>query len=475
MRRHRGAIGAVATAAICMTACATAPKRPAEAPATHATAKRPNIVFIVTDDQDVRGMELMPRTLRLLAQAGTTFSSAYVSSPICAPSRASILTGRYPHNTGVHSNGEPDGGFGVFYRGGAESNTIATRLRDAGYRTALIGKYINDYPRQATGEYVPPGWDEWNATTSDAAYFDFLMNQNGSQHHFEGADAYSTDVIRDLALDFLKRMGGAREPFFLYIATIAPHFPSHPAPRHRGEFPEAKAPRVPSFNEADVSDKPRWVSDLPPLGEAQIRQIDKLYRNRLQSMLAVDELVESLVGTLQATGELDNTYIFFTSDNGFQQGEHRFQKGKGLSYEESIHVPLIVRGPKVPAGQVLGHLVSNVDLYPTWLQLAGAPEDKGVDGRSMASLLSMTAPAPEAWRQSLYSEFLENNNEELPRFWALRTERWSYAEYDGAEAELYDMRSDPYQLENLASRGGEALSSLKQRLAAMKVCAANCR
>jgi len=450
----------------------------ATTPPTPTAAVRPNIIFILTDDQDARAMPFMPRTLELLGRAGTTFTNAYVSSPLCAPSRASILTGRFPHNTGVRSNYEPDGGFGVFYRSGDERKTIATRLRDQGYQTALVGKYMNDYPQRATGEYVPPGWDEWDATTSDAAYFDFLMNRNGAQRYYRGPDAYSTDVIRDLSIEFVQKMHAAatRTPFFLYISTIAPHFPSTIAPRHQGRFAEAQAPRVPSFNEEDVSDKPQWVRGKNPLTEDQIRQLDKLYKHRLQTMLAVDELVDQLVAELAASGELDHTYIFFTSDNGFQQGEHRFSKGKGVSYDESVRVPLLVRGPGVPAGVALDHLVSNVDLLPTWLELAGGTAPPGVDGRSLAPLLRADAPPPARWRQDLLIEFLETDSEEAPRFTALRTPRWSYAEYDRGEHELYDMRADPYELDNRAAKAPDVVATLARRLEMLRQCtAASCR
>lgn len=480
MTLNRSVLWSALASVSLLAGCASAPPRPvAPAPSPVATpaSVKPNIIFILTDDQDLRSMSFMPRTQELLAHAGATFSAAYVSSPLCAPSRASILTGRFPHNTGVFSNEEPAGGFGVFYRSGAEQQTVATRLQAQGYRTALIGKYMNDYPRRATGEYVPPGWDEWNATTSDAAYYDFLMNQNGVQHHYEGPENYSTDVIRDLSLDFLRRTHDdpKRPPFFLYVSTIAPHFPAHPAARHQGEFARIEAPRVPSFNEEDVRDKPRWVREKPVLNEESVRQIDKLYRRRLQTMLAVDEMVDTLVAALSASGELAHTYIFLTSDNGFQQGEHRFGKGKGLSYDESVHVPLLVRGPGVPAGLTLDHLVSNVDFLPTWLELAGASASPGVDGRSLRPLLTAHPPAPAQWRPDLLVEFLETDSDEAPRFWALRTPQWAYAEYDGGERELYDLKADPYQLDNRAGTAPDNVAALARRLELLKHCSAtNC-
>jgi arylsulfatase A-like enzyme len=448
------------------------------APEGPAPDLRPNIVVIVADDLDAESIAGLPSLQSRLVRAGVSFPSAYVSSPLCAPSRAALLTGRYPHNTGLVSNNAPAGGFSVFHRAGLEKDTIATKLKAAGYRTAYVGKYMNGYPRGADGGYVPPGWDSWAATQGDAPYFDFIMNIDGVQRHFETKPAYySTDVIRDQALDFIRCQSETkpRSPYFLYVAPIAPHFPSVAAYRHRGRLLGARVPRVPSFDEEDVSDKPEWVRHKSRLDAEATRVVDKLYRLRGETMLAVDEMIEDLVRTLEEAGELQRTYIFFTSDNGFELGHHRHTRGKGLIYEESVRIPLMVRGPGVPAGQSLPHLVGHLDLFPTWLELARAPEAKDADGRSLAGLLGAAPPEVSKWRRDLLIEFLAADGNDAPPFFGLRTPEWSYAEYAGGERELYDMKADPHQLENRAGTAPAAVvKALSERVQALKACAGSC-
>jgi arylsulfatase A-like enzyme len=439
---------------------------------------RPNIVVIVADDLDAESIASLPRLQSRLVRAGVSFPSAYVSSPLCAPSRAALLTGRYPHNTGLVSNNAPLGGFSVFHREGLEKDTIATRLKAAGYRTAYVGKYMNEYPRGADGGYVPPGWDFWAATQGDAPYFDFIMNIDGVQRHFETKPAYySTDVIRDQALEFIRCQGEARSrvPYFLYVAPIAPHFPSVAAYRHRGALLGAKVPRVPSFDEEDIADKPAWIRGKARLDAEATRSVDKLYRLRGETMLAVDEMIEDLVRTLEETGELSRTFIFFTSDNGYELGHHRQTRGKGYMYEESVRIPLLVRGPGVPAGKTRPHLVGHLDLFPTWLELAKAPEAKDAgDGRSIAALFGEAPLDVSKWRKDLLIEFRAGDGKEAPPFFALRTPEWSYAEYPEGERELYDMRADPYQLENRAGTASEVVKKLSARVQTLKACAGNC-
>jgi N-acetylglucosamine-6-sulfatase len=435
---------------------------------------QPNIVFILTDDLDVDSIAFMPALQSLLAQGGTSFSHAYTASPICAPARAALLTGRFPHNLGVYTNTPPNGGFESFFASGAEAHTVATGLHAVGYRTALIGKYLNDYPKTADGGYIPPGWDEWAVHTGAAEYFEYFMNIDRTYKLFgTTADDYCTDVFSGLAVDFIKGAPPTRQPLFLYVGTVAPHFPAQAAPRHGAEFPGAEAPRLPSFNEADVSDKPGWVRRLSPLGPADEQFIDHLYRKRLQTLLAVDEMLQALVDALRAQGELERTYFFFSSDSGFELGEHRYSEGKGLMYEESIRVPLLVRGPGVPAGAIRDQFVSQVDLLPTWLELGQAAVPTGLDGRSFAPLLQASAPASAAGRADMLTELLATSDP--PPFYTLRNSQYAYTEYDGGESELYDMTADPYQLENLAHTAPAAtIAPLSQRLAALRHCAGNC-
>jgi arylsulfatase A-like enzyme len=436
---------------------------------------KPNIVFILTDDLDAQSVGQMPALQSLLAQGGTTFSHAYAAAPLCAPARASILTGRLPHNHDVHNNTPPDGGFESFYASGLEANTVATALHAAGYRTGLVGKYMNDYPKTADGGYIPPGWDDWAVHTGAAEYFTYFMNINRVYQLF-GTDEkdYITDVMNGLSVDFVNKNAAItpRQPFFLYIGTVAPHLPAMAAPRHGAAFPYAEVPRDPSFNEDDVSDKPGWVRRFPPLAPADVDALDHIYRKRLQTMLAVDDLLQSVVQALQATGELDRTYFFFSSDNGFEQGQHRQPNGKGLMYEESIRVPLLVHGPGVPAGVTRDQFVSHVDFLPTFVELATGQSITTVDGRSFVPLLR--AAAPTSWRTDMIVESLPPGDAPPP-YRTLRTAQWAYTEYDGGEREIYDMSADPYQLQNLGHTAADAtIAPLSQRLAALRACSANC-
>jgi arylsulfatase A-like enzyme len=480
----------------------------AEARGLAATLERPNIIVIVADDLDAASLEAMPRLKALLADQGTSFANFFVSLALCCPSRATILRGQYAHNHQVLTNRLPDGGFQRFHALGHELSTVATWLHDAGYHTVLLGKYLNGYPQGVDPAYVPPGWDEWYSPVGGNPYtnFSYRMNESGTLVSYgQREDDYLTDVLARKASDVIWRAADGGWPFFMYVATYSPHAPATPAPRHQDAFPGAAAPRPPSFNEDDLSDKPAWLRNRPPLGPRQIEQIDALYRRRLQSLQAVDELVERLVGALEATGQLSRTYLFFTSDNGFHLGQHRLPQGKNTAYEEDIHVPLLVRGPGVPAGRVIEHLAVNTDLAPTFADLAGVIAPAFVDGRSLVPLLRSDAPAPAQWRQAVLIEHFagratrrqaqEQRRRELPRerrarprrrlvrgggapaFAAIRTPQYLYVEYAIGERELYDLHADPYELSNLASAVSPALlSSLAGRLHALQHCTgAGCR
>jgi N-acetylglucosamine-6-sulfatase len=278
------------------------------------------------------------------------------------------------------------------------------------------------------------------------------------------------------ATDFIRRTAGSSTPFFLYLAPRAPHTPATPALRHEDQFAAAMAPRPPSFNEEDVSDKPGWIRSKPPLSPDQIAEIDQLYRKRLQSMLAVDEMLDAIIGALQAVGRLENTYIMFTSDNGFELGEHRVDTGKRTAYEGSIRVPLIVRGPGVPAARVIDNLAVNIDLAPTAAELAGAPVPDFVDGRSLVPLLNGSL-SPADWRRAFLVEYWPEEGDEVSKFQALRTEDGIYVEYQTGERELYELLSDPDELESRYATADPGLvAQLSARMAELRRCAgANCR
>ncbi|MFZ2423964.1 MAG: sulfatase-like hydrolase/transferase [Anaerolineae bacterium] len=462
----------------------------------------PNIVFILADDLDLDldTVTTMPHLQALLAGQGITFTHFFVNASICCPSRASLLRGQYVHNHGVYTNGPPPtGGFETFRDLGLENDTIATRLQDVGYRTALFGKYLNRYPYGSPSNYIPPGWGEWYSPSPTAPgynQFNYTLNENGTLVAYGSDPAdYLQDVLTTQALSFITRTVTSGEPFFAYFSSFSPHTPSTPAPRHTTLFTDTLAPRPPSFNELDVSDKPQWIQNLPLLTPEEVQQIDDQYRLWLQSMQAVDETIAALVETLEATGQLNNTYIFFTSDNGYHMGQHRLLPGKYLGYEEDIHVPLFVRGPQAPISQTVPYLASIVDLAPTLADIAGIEIPAYTDGRSLLPLLGGSPPA--AWRQALLFEQYVGDHHGLrdplgeppdpfdsPRFQSaplfysgLRTADLKYIEYDTGERELYNLANDPFELENLAaSADPTTLAQLAAWLSLLKGCAADtCR
>jgi arylsulfatase A-like enzyme len=420
---------------------------------------RPNLVLIVADDLD-RNLDTiasMPNLQRLLVDQGLTLSDFFVTNALCAPSRATLLRGQYTHSHEVRANQSPAGAFETFLRNGHEASTVATWLQRAGYRTMLVGKYLNGYPEGGSRTHVPPGWSEFISPIDDEAYkgFDYRMNENGRIVSYgQRSRDYLTDVLARKVEDLLRRSGGA--PFFLYLTPYAPHHPATPAPRHDRLFAGARVPRTPSFNEADVSDKPAPRSAL---AASEIEDIDALYRSRLRSMRAVDEMIGTLVQILESSGRLRDTYIFFTSDNGFHMGQHRLRPQKATPYEEDVRVPLVVRGPGVPSGKTLsGYLAGNVDLAPTLAELAGVETPHFVDGRSLAPLLRGERPAAGTWRQAFLLEQYSDEGliapsprSSQPVFVGVRTLRYKYVEYWTGVREIYDLDSDPYELGNLGS------------------------
>jgi arylsulfatase A-like enzyme len=457
------------------------------------TPELPNLILILTDDLDARLLEENLAdypNLRELAAKGTTFENAFVTDSLCCPSRATILRGQYAHNHGIVGNGWPHGGSRKFRDLGRENSTVATWLHDAGYRTVLIGKYMNEYH----GTRVPVGWDDWYAISGD--HLSTRLSENGRIVAYDPERRHLDDVLPDKAAGYVSRTADDGSPFFMWLGTTAPHAPATPSPRHEDAFPNARLPRTPSFDEEDVSDKPAWIRDNPPLDWKQIAPMDDLYRKRLQSMLSVDDMIGRLVKALKDRGELDNTYIFFTSDNGWHAGEHRLTTGKWTAYEEDIRVPLIVRGPGVPEGRTLEHLVLNNDFAPTFAELGGAEKKipEFVDGRSMVGLLGANPPPKSDWRQAFLVEAATElddtvipllSGDQLPHGWrsaprrdwgrpglqAIRTQEQLYVEYGDGERELYDLTKDPYELDNrYATADPRFLQRLEGRLAALREC-----
>lgn len=474
MTRATGTLlGSSALIAAVATSCGGGASTPSAA--TPATAAErfvpPNIVLVVADDLDMPTAAELPRLPDLMANQGLSFTRAYAAQPLCGPSRASILTGQYSHNHGVIDNEPPRQGFVAFRR--HEAQSLAPLLKSAGYRTSLVGKYINGYAWGATDAYVPPGWDDWHGhlnAIEDGRYTDYWMNHNGVVTRYGSKpEDYSVDVETKLALDFIRSSAGRPEPLFLYLAPQSPHLPARYADRFGAEFKYSMAPRVPSFNLGNVAEKPSWVRQIPLLTAADVALADNLQRFRLRSLRAVEDQLAEVLRALDETKRLENTYLFFTSDNGLLMGQQRAVARKGNAYEESIAIPLIVRGPGVPVGRTDAFAMT-IDLVPTLLELAGARPPDTVDGRSLVPFLR--GRAPSSWRTDVLID-----NYGTGHSYTLRNDAWMYNHQDTEEFELYDMRQDPYQLRNLYKKADPAvLDTLRSRTAALAACAgASCR
>lgn len=487
---------------------------------------QPNVLFVLTDDMRIDDLQYMPQVQQLIGDQGMTFDNEFDNVTLCCPARTSILRGQYSHNTGVLTNAAGNGGFETALRDNLEQATIGTAMHDAGYSTGLFGKYLNGYPDTASPSYVPPGWDSWSSSSKGNAYgeYDYTLNQNGTQVFYGNKpEDYGTDVYMRQAGDFINQTARDGKPFFAYLAVYAPHQPATPAPPDAQAFPGLQAPRDPSFNEPNVSDKPQYIRELPLLTQRQQQNIDNLYRRRAQSLQAVDRGVAGLINLLQQNGQLQNTYIIFTSDNGFHLGQHRMPAGKQTAYESDIHLPLLVRGPGVSAGAHVAALTGNIDLAPTIAALGGTAMQDDPDGRSLLPFLSGApvgspgvVPAPAGWRQAYLLEHwtdastvedrsgagqLEPDDPDqggatpgdqpeptvppsgpvapgkIPEFHGLRVAGYTYVEYTTGEKELYNLSQDPYELNNLAQSADPALlATLHQRLDALRDCAGDaCR
>lgn len=486
-----------------------------------AQAAQPNIVLIMADDLDATTSEYWERatnagkddplkkTRALLRDAGMTFTNAFAPTPICCPARSTILTGKYGHNTGVLTNGGDRGGWGTFVRNGNEANNIAVWLNNAGYRTGLIGKYLNGISDDPT--HVPPGWSDWQGFVDpglgEYIGYGYDVNENGRIVHYGWDESdYSTDVVARKSVAFINAAeANDAQPFFLYVSPTAPHLPLPPAPRHANHpYKYANPPQRPNFQEADISDKSLWLrasGDIRAAEAAVWNPVD--YRLRQGSLYALDDLVESVVNTLAARGELENTYILFISDNGYNLGAHRLIH-KMAPYEESIRVPLVIRGPGIAAGTTRSHMVLESDLAPTFAQWAGLAIPASVDGRTLLPLLGNTLPT--TWRKDFLLQYVSSgaangigaelppalwylSGMEIPTYRALREGRFKLVEYydnpdfpNVHEYELYDLQNDPYERFNLLSTligkwtWRERVDAMKSRMNALEVCAgASCR
>jgi len=461
---------------------------------------RPNLVVIMADDLDVGSLKtmidagLMPHAQRHLLDRGCAFSNSFVSNSVCCPSRATFLTGQFSHNNGVQHNGPgPNGGVMSL----DHSSTLATWLQAAGYRTGHIGKYLNLYGVSTLPTWVPPGWDDWQALIDPSTYrvYNYRLNDNGTVVTYGSDPAdYQTDVLAGRATRFIETWARQHRssPFFLVVTPLAPHVEAlpgfakaiandiwsltiRPAPRHQGSTDFIPLPQPPSFNEADVSDKPGWLQERPLLTPENVTALTRQYRDRLASLRAVDDLVGSVTAALEAAGALEQTTVLFTSDNGYFHGEHRLSQ-KMAAYEEAIRVPLVVRGQGVSGPQKVESLVLNVDLAPTLAELAGATPTRVVDGRSIVPLLRGRVP-PGGWRKRLLLEhwkpIVPREDVEIPPYGGLRAGPGDdaapnslFVRYRAGQwgtEEFYPLAADPYQLRNRADDPAESATVTVQR------------
>ncbi len=467
-----------------------------EGAALPAGATRPNIVFVLTDDLALNLVQYMPN-VRKMQQDGVTFANYFVTDSLCCPSRSSIFTGRYPHNTGIYRNVGADGGYQAFVNRGHERVTFATALTAAGYHTAMLGKYLNGYQPQRNP--AAPGWSEWDVAGNGYRGFGYDLNQNGKIVHYANRpDDYMTDVLSAVAVNFIK-LQTADTPFMIEIATFAPHAPYTPAPRDADAFGGLHAPRTAAFNAAPGPAAPKWLAGHPPLSEIDVAMIDNDFRKRAQSVQAVDAMIGALQQAVAAIGAADNTYFVFSSDNGYHMGEHRLMPGKMTAYDTDIHVPLIVTGPGVPAGRTVDEIVQNIDLCPTFTELGFAAAPPSVDGRSLAPL--MRGDKVEGWRTVALVEHrgpIRNlADPDLPdlryapriaeavrrggnptTYEAIRSATALYVEYADGEKEYHDLVADPDELRNTyASLPDDRQAALHAALDAVQTCrgAAGCQ
>jgi len=485
--------------------------------------QKPSFVVVQVDDAtldqlyaslDVGGVEVqaMPYTLSLIANRGITFNRYYVPYPLCCPSRTSLLTGRYSHNNNVRGNVPPNGGYTGFKTREAFTHNLATWLQGAGYRTIHIGKFLNGYGDEPydDGKDVPPGWSAWHSVLkadTNHYYYGYTLNNNGvldgpygdsgswdTREYGERDDFgcpsaplngkpcyYETDTFNTLAYQELTQTS-PEQPFYLQMDYTAPHGdfrrPAGPEPalRHYNTFAGAPYPhsRSEGFNEGNVNDKPRFIREAPYLSLNDIHTYRVYYQKALESLRSVDEGVKLIVDTLGSLHRLRNTYIIFTSDNGFFYGEHRLTGGKFLAYEPSTHLPFLMRGPGIKPGTSTGELAANIDIAPTVLELAGAEADKSIDGRSLVPY--MRDPSLRTRRPILFESFVETADVEAngeptaqrarvsPRskhkatasivappkdYEGIRLGPYKYIEWPDGEKELYDITKDPNELNNV--------------------------
>jgi arylsulfatase A-like enzyme len=477
----RGIVSAtvlVATVLVC--SCEGGQGEHTKAERTPSPANAPNILFILTDDQDTESLARMGNVQKLIVDQGTSFSNAFATTSLCCPSRVSFLRGQYAHNHGVLANETTmsvQGGYQGFRELGLQDSTVATWLDDARYDTFYAGKFLNGYEDTS---YVPHGWDEWYAFSGHPHRNNYAVNENGELKTYAQDQRHETYYLRDKAEAFVRDHAEGGAPWFAVVATHAPHNPQTTAPEFRHSYDDTNMPTSPSFNEADVGDKPGWIRARPRLdsrcsteeGNPDCnREIMDIWRAQQEALMSVDVMVKDLVRALEETDQMERTYVVFASDNGFVLYQHRLYS-KGFPYEETQGIPFVVRGPGVRQGVVSHELVANIDLAPTIAAWAGVQAPEYVDGRSLVPVLEGTQTLWRRWL--LFEHFLSGH----PYVGVRTAGGESYIEYETGEKEYYDLAADPWQLQSAHAdpENAERLATLSATLSDLKGCQrAGCR
>ena len=464
---------------------------------------RPNVLVLMMDDMRDDDLQFLPNVRRLIRDQGVRFTNTFSAHPLCCPARASFFTGQYSHTHEVWSHKAPFG-FRVF----DDSETLPVWLtEDGGYDTTFVGKYLNGYGRMPMPDgstslrYVPPGWSDWRAAVDNVhdepeseelqggvyRYFDTTLSNNGRLEPHQGA--YQTNLFSDITQDVIRRQARDTKPFFIETAFAAPHVGSprekddprrfrrsdgftqtwqNPArPSYvKGRFDHRISAIPTALDEGDISDKPAFLKNQPPLVQQEWDAILEDYRQRVEALSVVDDEIANIIESLERTGELDNTYVLLTSDNGFFLGEHRRRQGKILPYDPALRVPLVIRGPGIPAGEERRDPFQMIDFAPTILDMAGVRTPPEVDGESM---LGVAREGDRGWRRPIFTETgprrlsgdtleritpleREHGPSSLRFTQGVRTGRYLYVEHASRDTELYDMRRDPHQRDSLAGR-----------------------
>jgi arylsulfatase A-like enzyme len=501
-RLRRGA--ALVAAAVCLSLLALLVR----GEHSHAASSQPNIIMFTTDDQTVRDMVAMPKTQALIANAGASFLHAYVSMSLCCPSRVTVQTGQYAHNHHVMGNTPPQGGYSLFN----DKNDLPVWLQKAGYNTIHIGKMPNGFGTETNATYVPPGWgpfpkgEFYGFIGPPSSYTGFTLDENGTDKTYSPED-YSTTVYGDIAEDRINSHFAdfPDSPLYMQVQFFAPHDPATPEPKYANAFATAPLPIDKSFNEKNVKDKPGWIRVIRRFGPGLIAKIQTRYQHRLETLLSVDDQIERIVNDLSARGQLSNTYLIFTSDNGFMQGQHRLHQGKFAPYEPSVQVPLMIRGPGIPPGGLPRAAVWNGDIPATILKIANAEPGVPQDGRSLLPyaqdpnlkstrpILLETGPpgatnepgtpVSEASAKVHFSTYVKNLDLDhtaqiaraivAPRYRAIHTNRYVLVKYSNGNREMYDLAKDPLEVKSIYknSRYFPVRKYLLKKLAKLSGCA----